>query len=138
MKTKQKTKKKYYTVAEANATLPLLRSILRDVTELAASLKERHQRLVGLQSAGKIDQAHQEEIQHFVAEFESDQERMKAFEDELKELKIELKDYLTGLIDFPCLMDNREVYLCWRLGEPEVNHWHEIDKGFGGRKKIIE
>jgi hypothetical protein len=136
MKTKQITKKKYYTVAEANATLPLLRSILRDVTELAASLKERHERLVSLQSAGRVDQAHQEEIQHILTEFEGDQERMKGYEDELKALKIELKDYLTGLIDFPCLMDGREVYLCWRLGEPEVGFWHELDNGFAGRKRI--
>ena len=40
--------------------------------------------------------------------------------DELRQLGVELKDYFTGLIDFPCWMDGREVYLCWRLGEPEV------------------
>ena len=61
---------------------------------------------------------------------------MKGYEDELKSLRIELKDYLTGLLDFPCLMDGREVFLCWRLGEPEVSFWHELDKGFAGRKRI--
>ena len=50
---------------------------------------------------------------------------------------IELKDYFTGLIDFPCRMDGREVYLCWRLGEPEVGHWHELDAGFAGRQKLL-
>jgi hypothetical protein len=34
-------------------------------------------------------------------------------------------------------MDGREVYLCWRLGEPEVAFWHELDAGFGGRQKLM-
>jgi hypothetical protein len=136
MTTKNKTKKKYYTVAQANATLPLLRSILRDVTELAVSLRDRHQRLADLQNAGQVDEAHKEEVHHIVTEFESDQERMRDLEKELQALHVELKDYFTGLIDFPCWMDNREVYLCWRLGEPEVGHWHELSGGFAGRRKL--
>jgi hypothetical protein len=136
MTTMKETKKKYYTRAQANAALPLLRSILRDITELAVSLQDRHQRLVQLQNAGTVDKAHQEEIQQIVTEFESDQERMKDFEQELRNLHLELKDYFTGLIDFLCWMDDREVYLCWRLGEPEVSHWHELDAGFAGRQKL--
>jgi hypothetical protein len=61
---------------------------------------------------------------------------MREYVKELGELGIELKDFDTGLIDFPSQMDNREVYLCWRLGEEEVAHWHEIDAGFSGRRKI--
>jgi hypothetical protein len=34
-------------------------------------------------------------------------------------------------------MDGREVYLCWRLGEPEVGHWHELEAGFAGRRKLM-
>jgi hypothetical protein len=136
MTTKNKIKKQYYTVAQANAALPLLRSILRDVTELATGLRDRHQRLADLQSAGHIDDAHKEEIHQIVTEFESDQERMKDLEKELQALHVELKDYFTGLIDFPCWMDDREVFLCWRLGEPEVSHWHELNTGFAGRHKL--
>ncbi len=136
MTTKAKTEKKYYTLAEANATLPLLRSILRDITELAVSLRDRHQRLVDLQGAGQVDDAHQEEIRHIATEFANDQERMKSFEDELRKLNVELKDYFSGLIDFPSLMDGREVYLCWRLGETEVSHWHDLEAGFAGRQQL--
>ena len=136
MTIKDKIKKKYYTVAEANASLPLVRSIVRDITDLAVSIQDRHQRLVGLQNAGTIDKAHQEEIQQIVSAFESDQERMKDYEQELENLNVELKDYVTGLIDFTSWMDGREVYLCWRLGEPEVSHWHELDAGFAGRQKL--
>lgn len=47
-----------------------------------------------------------------------------------------LKDLESGLVDFPTLWEGREVYLCWKLGEPEVEHWHEIEAGFAGRRSL--
>jgi hypothetical protein len=133
-----KKAKKYYTVEQANAMLPLLRHILRDVTELAHDLRQRYERINHLQhNSGKLTPAHQEEVQTMLADFERDQDKMHEFEDELRRLHVELKDYFTGLIDFRSMMDGREVYLCWRLGEPEVAHWHELDGGFSARKKLV-
>jgi hypothetical protein len=132
-----RAKKKYYTLAEANAMLPLLRAILRDVTTLAGDLRDRYERLQRLQQTeGRLDAAHQEEVQHLIDEFERGQEKMVAYEQELEELNVELKDYYTGLIDFRHLKDGKEVYLCWRLGEPEVAHWHDLNTGFTGRQKL--
>ena len=130
--------KKYYTAAEANATLPLVRSIVRDITELAADLRERQDRLSRLRPKQRtvMSDAHHEELAQALADFERDQERLVDYERELKKLGVELKDYFTGLIDFPCLMDGREVYLCWRYGEPEVAYWHDLDAGFSGRQKL--
>jgi hypothetical protein len=139
MKTKQRPKKrKLYTLDEANATLPLLRAILRDVTNLANELRDRFERLSRLQKPDGLDAAHREEIEHLTAEFERGQEKMHEYELELQNLDVELKDYYTGLIDFRHLRDGREVFLCWRLGEEEVAHWHELNSGFQGRKKIEE
>ena len=136
---KPPTGKKYYTPASANATLPLVRVIVRDVTELARELRERHERLSGALSGKRsgLSDAHQEELLQAQQEVERGQERMHEYERELKELGIELKDYFIGLIDFPCWMDGRDVYLCWRLGEPEIAFWHELDEGFGGRHKLL-
>jgi hypothetical protein len=131
-----KTEKKYYTVAEANATLPLLQRILRDITALAHDMRERHRRLNRLQDSGTLSQAHQEEMQVMLAEFERAQAQMRDYEAELAKLQIELKDYFTGLVDFRSLRGGREVYLCWKLGEAEVAHWHELDSGFSGRQKL--
>jgi len=133
-----RTGKKYFTVRQANATLPLVRSIVRDIAELAQSLRERHQRLSRLNPSGRpgLSEAHQEELEQAQAEFERGQEQMREYERELQQLGIELKDYFTGLVDFPCWMEGREVYLCWRLGEPEVAHWHELDAGFAGRRPL--
>ena len=47
-----------------------------------------------------------------------------------------IKDLEIGLIDFPCMMDDREIYLCWKLGEPNIRFWHNTDEGFQGRKPI--
>jgi hypothetical protein len=132
----RQAKKKYYTAAEANATLPLVRLIVRDITVLAHALREQHRRLARLQEdAGPVAEAHLDET---VAEIERIQDQMRDYERELEPLQVEIKDYLTGLIDFPARFDGREVYLCWRLGEPEVAYWHELDAGFAGRQKLTK
>jgi hypothetical protein len=139
MKTKppRPKKRKLYTLDEANATLPLLRVILRDITTLAAELRDQNERVIRLHTDG-LDQAHKEEVQQLEEEFERGQDKMREYVLELEKLDVELKDYFTGLIDFHHLRDGQEVYLCWRLGEPEVAHWHELNAGFAGRKKIEE
>lgn len=47
-----------------------------------------------------------------------------------------VKDLDTGLLDFPAIINNEEVYLCWRLGEERIRYWHRQDEGFSGRKPI--
>lgn len=128
--------KKLFTPAEANATLPLLRAILRDITELSATLRQRHQRLMRMKEVGSTASAFAREVEELTEDHERDQERMCELERELKGLHVVLKDYDTGLVDFPSMRDDRVVFLCWRLGEPEVGHWHELDSGFQGRKKL--
>ena|ERR1700722_19486957 len=137
---KPPTDKRYYTLEQANATLPLVRAIVRDITVLAQELRDRHERLVHLRPSERSgrSEAHQEELTQAQMEFERGQARMQELERELVQLGIELKDYFVGLIDFPCWMDGREVYLCWRLDEAEVAFWHEIDSGFAGRQKLPE
>jgi hypothetical protein len=54
----------------------------------------------------------------------------------LQEAGIVVRDIERGLIDFPALIDDREVYLCWELGEDEVAWWHELDSGYRGRQSI--
>src|SRR5262249_44794019 len=134
---KSRPVKKLYTVAEANAALPLVRAIVRDIAQLANDLRQRHERVERLRSSETaLSPAEQRELEEIVAEFERGQGQMADYERELRQLGVELKDYFTGLIDFRSVMDGREVYLCWRLGEPEVAHWHELDAGFAGRRNL--
>jgi hypothetical protein len=59
---------------------------------------------------------------------------MQEYVDELAKLGVDLKDPETGLVDFPCFHQGREVSLCWRLGEEKVEHWHEVQAGFSKRQ----
>jgi len=53
-----------------------------------------------------------------------------------RHLGVEPKNGPEGLVDFPAVLDGRPVYLCWKLGEPEVLHWHDLDAGFRGRQPL--
>jgi hypothetical protein len=54
----------------------------------------------------------------------------------LQEAEIVLRDLDRGLIDFPALRDDREVYLCWLEGEDEIGYWHDLEAGFAGREPL--
>lgn len=133
-----KKKRRLFSVGEANAMLPLVKAIVGDIAELAKDLQERQGRLLRVlpTERGMVAAAYQEELNHAQEDFERDQERFVGYINELTELGIELKDYSIGLVDFPCRLEGRVIYLCWKLGEPDVSHWHEIDSGFSGRQKL--
>jgi hypothetical protein len=136
MNATRKEKRHYFTVEQANATLPLVRVIVRDIATVANTLREQHDRLERLKSAS--DSTVAAELDEAIAEFERAQEQMRHHEQELAQLHVELKDHFTGLVDFRARVNGREVYLCWRQGEPEVAHWHELDAGFSGRQKLAK
>ena len=70
-------------------------------------------------------------------ELEKEVAQLQEFIQELENLGVELKDISRGLVDFLGLIDGRDVYLCWLLGEEEVGHWHELDAGFAGRHSLL-
>src|SRR5262245_29969539 len=51
---------------------------------------------------------------------------------------VRVKDPAAGLLDFPARRAGRVVFLCWRVGEPSLSHWHEADAGFAGRRPLDE
>jgi hypothetical protein len=55
---------------------------------------------------------------------------------ELQAADIVVRDVVRGLVDFPAVRDGDEVYLCWLVDEPEIEHWHELDAGFAGRRPL--
>ncbi len=128
--------KRLFTVDEANARLPLLRSILRDITDLSVQMKVLYDRLIPLQTAGSRDPKIEREVADLSAELDAMQRSMRGYEAEVAQLGAELKDAFVGLIDFPGWHEGREVCLCWKLDEPAVAHWHEVDAGYGGRRPI--
>ena len=130
---------KYYTVEDANRALPYVRAIVSDIVRQNGVVEELQQRLarVGLERKRNSEDLYSEELTQFRAELEAEEDRLSTFHQELRDLGVELRN-MEGLCDFPSLMDGREVYLCWRLGEPTVAHWHELEAGFAGRQRIAD
>ncbi len=133
--------RKLFTVEQANAALPLVRAIAKDVAELSQSISERRERLSSLQGPrggpGKSrSDMYSAELAQVETEIEADIQQLKQYVGELQQLGVELKSALDGLVDFPAEMEGRPVYLCWKLGEPEVMHWHAVDAGFAGRQSL--
>jgi hypothetical protein len=135
-------KKKYFTIEEANNALPLVRAIVTDIVAKYREVSDRKARLDQIRDSRKDkDRARNdlygEELVQVEEELEQEVVRLQEFIDELEALGVELKDISRGLIDFWSIMDGREVYLCWLLGEEEVGHWHELDAGFAGRHSLL-
>ncbi len=131
------TKKKYYTVEEANKTLPLVKMIVSDIVRQFHTVNELKLRLSAVMNERRkpAGDYYSEELAQSQAEMEAEEEKLAGYIDELTRLGVELKGP-DGLCDFYSIMDGREVYLCWRLGEPQVMHWHELNAGVAGRKPL--
>jgi hypothetical protein len=133
--------KTYYTVEQANQTLPLVRSIVVDIVRQYQELNERKERITRIRqsrSAGgrSTHRMYDDELRQVEDELEADVARLQEYVEELDRLGVELKDFGRGLVDFPTIRNGREVYLCWHLGESNVGFWHELDGGFRGRQPL--
>lgn len=65
-------------------------------------------------------------------------DQMEAAVARLDAWSVQLRDIEDGLADFPALVNGRQVWLCWQLGEDEIHFWHDLTSGFGGRRPLIE
>lgn len=55
---------------------------------------------------------------------------------ELEDMGIMIKSVDEGLLDFPSIRYDEEIWLCWKFGENQVKFWHRKEEGFMGRKPI--
>lgn len=134
--------RRLFTVEEANQRLPLVKAIVQDIVELFRDVQQRRERLVRVKQlrgeGTSSSRFHSEETEQVEAELARDEEKLSEFVRELHDLGVEFKDPVLGLVDFPSRMDDRIVHLCWKLDEPEVQFWHELDAGFSGRQLLLE
>jgi len=122
---------KTFTPEEASRTLPLVRRIAEDITRVSREWNATREQRFGALRQRRVERARELESQA--------EELCYQLEDyvrELEQLGCICKDPLRGLVDFPATLGGRTVYLCWRLGEEEVLHWHEVEAGYLGRMPI--
>lgn len=122
---------KLFTVAEANAALPLVRVIVRDLVNASRELRDRREHLDTLLSGRRLASGnpYDDELAQMEEDLDRDAARIREYIGELHELGVEPKSTIDGVVDFPGYVDGNLVYLCWTLGEETVAYWHELDSG---------
>jgi hypothetical protein len=115
---------KYFTPAEARRTLPLVKNIVQDILETTKEM-----RLLADEIGNNV------EGNDRIKKMASDVDK---FMNELEEIGCYFKDwnFRIGLVDFPGLINGREVFFCWKSDEEDIEFYHELDEGFSGRKPI--
>jgi hypothetical protein len=121
---------RHFTTEEANRLLPEIEPVLRALRDARDRLTdaELHEALATAAPANGGGDPGRRVGQAFL-----DVRGMLA---ELAGLGLVVRDIDRGLIDFPAIVDGREVYLCWQLDEDEVAFWHDLESGFGGRQRL--
>jgi Uncharacterized conserved protein (DUF2203) len=121
---------RHWTPAQANALLPIVGDTVRRLRDARRRLLERGfdtevAELAEATGGGWPGKGWARESVAVALGFER-----------LERLDIVVRDLERGLVDFPALIDGREVYLCWLLDEPAVGHWHGVEAGFAGRRPL--
>jgi len=121
---------KHYSREEARSMLPSIREWIAVLVQSRGRLAQLEEHLAASMSqGGDLGGESVHDWLHTLVRF---QEVMQEF----ARRQILLKDLDRGLVDFPAILHGREVFLCWEAGEEDVEHWHELDGGFGGREPL--
>jgi len=123
--------RRYFTVDDANALLPELTALLRAMLDARQHMIDSRQTWEPMVEKARSNGggAHGRALY-------KDTQTIHTTLEQLTDWGILIKDVDTGLVDFPHMRDGREVYLCWRLGEPSVMYWHDADSGVAGRQPL--
>jgi hypothetical protein len=121
---------KHYTRDEARYLLPQIRQWLTRSTELQAEVQKAEERLGGLMAPGS--DLGGELVNSWVKRLVDLEEVLLEFQ----RREIQVKDLQRGLVDFPAILDGREVFLCWEQDEEDIEFWHELEAGYAGRERL--
>jgi len=121
---------KHYSREEASALLPQIRKWLAELNRQREAMQRFETRLSGLTEAG--NDVGGDTVNNWIRSLAAMQEVLAEFQ----RRRIFIKDLSRGLLDFPALIGGREVFLCWEQDEEDVEFWHDLETGYGGREKL--
>lgn len=133
---------KIFSLQEANALIPFLESALDRLANLgqeATVLRREIELLSAIASAG-ASEANPDVVALREAE-RCQKILLDQFRSELRAVTRHgciVRDLEAGLVDFYTVARNQVICLCWRRGEPRVEHWHPTDEGFAGRRPLTD
>jgi hypothetical protein len=128
-----------FTVAEAETLLPVLESLLRSAIESKKLIEEVDAEMQALASRIFINGGMLIDVVSVARRKAQREKALQAAKDAVAEIDatgVQVKDLDIGLLDFPCLVGEEVILLCWKLGEKGITHWHGVEEGFAGRKPI--
>lgn len=120
----------HYTPAEARKMLPAVRGWFAQMDAVRPRVHEAEEIFRPRLAAGEDLGGSATNV------FVRDLGRLHDLIREFHSREIQLKDVKRGLVDFPALLDGREVFLCWERAEDDITHWHAIDEEFSGRQPL--
>jgi hypothetical protein len=132
---------KIFTLEEAQSLLPVLESLLKRAMDDKRSAHQVESGLNGLAQRIYLSggmRVNTGEIVKQRAEMEDHLKRVRESIAEIDAIGVQVKDLESGLLDFPCRVEDDVVLLCWRVGEPAIEHWHTMEAGFKGRQPVDE
>lgn len=129
-----------FTLDEANQLLPVLESLLRRAMQSRKTAAEIEKEFVDLGHriflSGGLHVNLGERMRRKNLREQAIQQ-LKDSIDEIHATGVQVKDIDIGLLDFPCVVGDETVLLCWKYGEPHnIAYWHGMTEGFAGRKPI--
>lgn len=124
---------KYFTIAEAESLIPDLEKIFSAIREIAP-LAEAKMILIQEMEARETSDAAQLAIERGQLEFLVG--GMNEWFQKILDLGAMPKGVNPALVDFPFRLEGKEVYLCWQFGDKKITHYHGLQEGFSGRKKL--
>jgi len=122
-----------FSLAEAEALLPILRSLLGEIGEAWDHVRKLNPEVQKARDASAFDGFSKAGV-----EYVGSVSQLMFLIHQIKDLGVLLKDAEKGLCDFPYLRHGKVVYLCWQLGEENIGYWHDIETGFAGREPLDE
>ena len=128
-----------FTLQEAQTLLPVLESLLKSAMQGKSIIEAVDQEFQQVQSRVFLHGGSFLNIGYLKkrkAEREKAVQRVKDAVAEIDATGVQVKDLDIGLLDFPCVVEERVILLCWKLGEKGITHWHGTEEGFAGRKPI--
>ena len=129
---------KFFTLAEANRTLPLVKRVVQDIASYYPSWKDLVSKYELIAAKARPDWGESPEQLGLKAQIDDVARKINACLVELEQIGCEFKGFEEGLVDFHGKLDEREILWCWKLGEDRITHWHDLDAGFAGRQPIPE
>jgi hypothetical protein len=128
--------RKYFSLAEANKTLPLVKRIVADIVALHPEWRDLVSRYELVAAQSKPDWGESPEQLALRSQVETSARRINDYLLELEQIGCVFKGFDQGLIDFYGKLDGRDIFWCWKAGEERVDHWHELKAGYAGRQAI--